>query len=139
MLSIGIIDAFKPSQGEHCNIKILGSSNQQFHHFQEFLPVWQAGKIIHRVLFILQIQINDQQRAGGRGAGEDHGGIKLLDNNDHQRDHGEYSQYPSDRPFHVLSPNNNSHHGCHAIQVKYNISQRDERPPGVRSLFADAE
>ena len=98
--------------------------------------VGNPQQIVNGNLFVLQIQIKDQQCAGGGGTGENDLRKYLLDDDDQGRDQRETRQNIADRGIHPFSQCHDRDTGEQAVNIEDKVSGNDERPLLILGLQA---
>ena len=109
------------------------------HQVQQDKTVWHIGQVIHGNLFILQVQIDDEKRAGGSRARQDYRREKLLKYNYDYRNQRKGYQYAVNLGRNLSAVDLHHDNAHNTVDIKNNIGGGDQPPLRITLRPVDIE
>lgn len=108
-------------------------------HGQELLAVGGAGELVDRQALVLQVQVDDEQRARGRRPRQQIGWEQLLHGYHAHGDEREHGQDALDDGVDGRPREHHERETGHAVEVEHQVGGYDERPLHVGTRRVEGE
>ena len=109
------------------------------HHRQELLAVRRAREQVHRKAFVLEVQVDDQQRAGCGRTRQQVRGKHLLHGDHHDGDERKHRQDALDGGIDGRAGEHDEREAGDAVEVEHEVRGEDERPLMVAAVPVEPE